>query len=134
MAVPALSVSRSTNVDPAPGAPLQAHFHELPIATHSVDLAVLPHVLEFAEKPHDILREIDLAFTIHRELGSNLGGVHIELTGEDVTECIGGAAGVREDDLTRNYVSLCDPRLNYQQALEMAFLLARKMAADLPRR
>lgn len=47
------------HVDPAPGAPLQAHFHELPIATHSVDLAVLPHVLEFAEKPHDILREID---------------------------------------------------------------------------
>ncbi|MBL9111760.1 MAG: 3-deoxy-7-phosphoheptulonate synthase, partial [Myxococcales bacterium] len=55
-----------------------------------------------------------------------LGGVHFELTGEDVTECIGG--GLREEDLDQNYASVCDPRLNYRQALEMAFLIARKLA------
>ena len=57
-----------------------------------------------------------------------LGGVHFELTGEDVTECLGGADPIREEDLARNYASLCDPRLNYGQALEMAFRLARKLA------
>jgi 3-deoxy-7-phosphoheptulonate synthase len=56
-----------------------------------------------------------------------LGGVHFELTGEDVTECIGGASGVTEADLSTNYVSLCDPRLNYQQALEMAFALSDRL-------
>ncbi|MEK6702188.1 MAG: 3-deoxy-7-phosphoheptulonate synthase class II [Planctomycetota bacterium] len=74
-----------------------------------------------------ILRELEATYDITKAGGSHLGGVHFELTGEDVTECVGGAAGVSENDLSRNYVSLCDPRLNYQQALEMAFLLARKM-------
>ena len=76
----------------------------------------------------DILREVELSFDVHESLGSRLGGVHFELTGEDVTECIGGAAGVTEEDLDKNYVSLCDPRLNYRQALEMAFRIARRMA------
>jgi 3-deoxy-7-phosphoheptulonate synthase len=74
-----------------------------------------------------ILSELRDSFEVHRSLGSHLGGVHFELTGDDVTECIGGGAGVTESDLNLNYASLCDPRLNYQQALEMAFLLAQRM-------
>ncbi len=72
-----------------------------------------------------ILREVELSFTTHASLGSILGGVHFELTGEDVTECIGG--GISEGDLDRKYLSVCDPRLNFAQALEMAFLVGRKM-------
>lgn len=75
----------------------------------------------------DILRELEQTVDAHRQAGTTLGGVHFELTGEDVTECIGGAAGVGEHDLTRNYASPCDPRLNYQQSLELAFLLAGAM-------
>jgi 3-deoxy-7-phosphoheptulonate synthase len=67
----------------------------------------------------DILREIERSFGVHRDLGTELGGIHFELTGEDVTECIGG--GITEGDLDKNYASVCDPRLNYRQALEMAF-------------
>ncbi len=64
-----------------------------------------------------------------------LGGVHFELTGDDVTECVGGAAGVTEAHLTSNYASLCDPRLNYQQSLELAIVLSRRLAArDLARK
>ncbi|MFN0010506.1 MAG: 3-deoxy-7-phosphoheptulonate synthase class II [Phycisphaerales bacterium] len=75
----------------------------------------------------DILRELLLSWDVHRAHGSRLGGVHVELTGEDVTECIGGAGGMNEEHLSRNYASLCDPRLNYEQALELAFALADKM-------
>lgn len=78
-----------------------------------------------------ILQELETAQDVHRSLGTILGGVHFELTGEDVTECVGGAAGVTEQSLTNNYATLCDPRLNYQQSLELAFLVARKMG--LPR-
>ncbi len=73
-----------------------------------------------------ILSELERAFEIHERLGTNLGGVHFELTGENVTECIGGARGLSETDLTRDYKSHVDPRLNYEQALEMAMLIARK--------
>jgi 3-deoxy-7-phosphoheptulonate synthase len=76
-----------------------------------------------------ILSELEQTFDTHAALGNPLGGVHFELTGDDVTECLGGAAGVKESDLTTNYASLCDPRLNYHQSLEMAFLLARRMSA-----
>jgi len=72
----------------------------------------------------NILKEIELAFRIHAELGSYLGGVHIELTGEDVTECTGGARGLTDADLQRAYRSSVDPRLNYEQALELALLIA----------
>lgn len=75
----------------------------------------------------DILIELERTVDAHSAAGTRLGGVHFELTGEDVTECIGGAAGVSEHDLTRNYASPCDPRLNYQQSLELAFLLAGAM-------
>ncbi len=77
----------------------------------------------------EILSELEQAFDIHAAAGSRLGGVHIELTGENVTECIGGARGLAEEDLGRAYKSEVDPRLNYEQALEMAMLIARKMAA-----
>jgi 3-deoxy-7-phosphoheptulonate synthase len=75
----------------------------------------------------DIRTEVERAFDIHRAMGLALGGVHIELTGENVTECIGGARGPSEQDLARAYESQVDPRLNYEQSLELAFLIARKM-------
>jgi len=75
-----------------------------------------------------VLEELERTFAIHERAGSFLGGVHFELTGEDVAECVGGAAGVTEEDLTSsNYRTLCDPRLNYQQSLELAFILARRL-------
>ncbi len=77
----------------------------------------------------NILKEIELAFRIHGELGSYLGGVHIELTGEDVTECTGGARGLTDADLQRAYRSSVDPRLNYEQALELALLIAERAHA-----
>ncbi len=75
----------------------------------------------------DIASEIEQAFDIHRAYGQRLGGVHLEVTGENVTECIGGARGQSEADLSRAYESEVDPRLNYEQSLELAFLIARKM-------
>jgi 3-deoxy-7-phosphoheptulonate synthase len=75
----------------------------------------------------DILEELRQAFDIHHDCGSLLGGVHFELTGENVTECLGGARGLSESDLDRDYRSDVDPRLNYEQALEMAFMIARRM-------
>ncbi len=74
----------------------------------------------------NILKEVDLAFRIHAELGSRLGGVHIELTGDDVTECTGGARGLTDADLQRAYRSTVDPRLNHEQALELAMLIAER--------
>jgi 3-deoxy-7-phosphoheptulonate synthase len=76
----------------------------------------------------DILEELLQTLDVHNDLGSHFGGVHIELTGEDVTECIGGACGLSEADLGRAYSSEVDPRLNYEQALEMAFAIARRMS------
>ncbi|MCY3968703.1 MAG: 3-deoxy-7-phosphoheptulonate synthase class II [Acidobacteria bacterium] len=76
-----------------------------------------------------ILSELEQAFDIHAAHGTILGGVHFELTGEDVTECVGGARGLDEQGLRRAYRSQVDPRLNYEQALEMALLVARKGAA-----
>jgi 3-deoxy-7-phosphoheptulonate synthase len=80
----------------------------------------------------NILSELQQAFDIHADVGSYLGGVHFELTGENVTECIGGARGLTEDDLRRSYPTQVDRRLNYAQALEMALLIARR-AAQTPR-
>ncbi|KAJ1505320.1 hypothetical protein HMI54_006069 [Coelomomyces lativittatus] len=71
-----------------------------------------------------IWKEIELAFTIHQSLGSFLGGLHLELTGEPVTECIGGSQNVQESDLTKNYQTKCDPRLNNSQSLDIAILMA----------
>ena len=74
----------------------------------------------------NILGELEQAFDVHAAEGSHLGGVHFELTGENVTECIGGARGLSEADLGRAYKSHVDPRLNYEQSLEMAFSIVRK--------
>jgi 3-deoxy-7-phosphoheptulonate synthase len=79
----------------------------------------------------DILAELEVAFALHRQQGSPLGGVHFELTGDSVTECIGGAAGLSEHDLERAYHSLVDPRLNCEQALEMAMLIVRASHGDV---
>jgi len=70
----------------------------------------------------NILDELSLSFRLHKEHGTILSGVHFELTGEDVTECTGGSINIT--DLSRNYESYCDPRLNYHQSLEMAFLIS----------
>ncbi|KAL4763690.1 3-deoxy-7-phosphoheptulonate synthase class II [Aspergillus foveolatus] len=72
----------------------------------------------------DILSELKQALEIHKAAGSFLGGMHLELTGEAVTECVGGAGGLTEEGLGERYTTFCDPRLNEKQALELAFLVA----------
>jgi 3-deoxy-7-phosphoheptulonate synthase len=72
----------------------------------------------------NIVAELETSFRVHKALGTHLGGVHFELTGEDVTECTGGARGLSDGDLARAYRSQVDPRLNYEQALELALRIA----------
>ena len=72
----------------------------------------------------DIFNELRQTLLVHRQEGSFLGGVHLELTGDAVTECLGGGEALNECDLSTNYTSYCDPRLNEKQALELAFLIA----------
>ena len=74
----------------------------------------------------NIRSELDQAFDIHAAAGTQLGGVHLELTGENVTECLGGARDLAENDLARAYKSTVDPRLNYEQSLELAMMIVRK--------
>jgi len=76
------------------------------------------------EKIRDELRAF---FDVHDEMGSHPGGVHLEMTGEDVTECTGGVSGVTESTLQERYQTYCDPRLNGAQALELAFLVAERL-------
>jgi 3-deoxy-7-phosphoheptulonate synthase len=72
----------------------------------------------------DILAEVTGFFEVHRSLGTHPGGIHIEFTGDDVTECVGGSHGLTEDDLTFRYETACDPRLNRGQSLDLAFRVA----------
>lgn len=74
-----------------------------------------------------VLSEVESFFQIHRAEGTHPGGIHIEMTGNDVTECTGGARAVSAEDLSDRYHTHCDPRLNADQALELAFLLAERM-------
>jgi 3-deoxy-7-phosphoheptulonate synthase len=74
-----------------------------------------------------ILKELHGAFTVHAAEGTHAGGVHFELTGQNVTECTGGAQGISEDGLSANYLTHCDPRLNASQALELAFEIAEAL-------
>ncbi len=74
-----------------------------------------------------ILREVRQFFAVHRAEGSHAGGIHIEMTGQNVTECIGGSRAVTEDSLSDRYHTHCDPRLNADQALELAFLIAESI-------
>jgi 3-deoxy-7-phosphoheptulonate synthase len=78
-----------------------------------------------------IRSELELAFDLHAAAGTRLGGVHLELTGEDVTECLGGARDLQELDLARAYRTTVDPRLNYEQSLELAMLIVRKHGSTL---
>ena len=81
-------------------------------------------------RPFDrIVAELDGFFVVHREAGTHPGGLHIEMTGKDVTECLGGAQAIGEADLARRYDTHCDPRLNGSQALELAFLAAEQLRA-----
>jgi 3-deoxy-7-phosphoheptulonate synthase len=72
----------------------------------------------------DVVDEVKGFFEVHRNLGTIPGGMHIELTGDDVTECVGGTGGVLEGNLGDRYETACDPRLNREQSLELAFLVA----------
>jgi 3-deoxy-7-phosphoheptulonate synthase len=81
-------------------------------------------------KVDDIVEELRLAFAIHRDCGSQLGGAHLELTGENVTECVGGSRGLTEHDLESAYQTQLDPRLNYEQALEIAFEISSHITED----
>jgi len=75
----------------------------------------------------DVLSEVEGFFSVHRGLGTWPGGIHVELTGEDVTECLGGGFDIGEIDLARRYETACDPRLNTSQALDLAFLVAEML-------
>lgn len=82
----------------------------------------------FKTRDFDAIRaELRAFFDTHEKMGSHPGGMHIEMTGEDVTECTGGVSGVGEDTLKDRYITACDPRLNGSQALELAFLVADRM-------
>jgi 3-deoxy-7-phosphoheptulonate synthase len=80
----------------------------------------------------DIFQEIEETFDVHEQCGTVLGGIHFELTGDHVTECIGG--GLTEADLDLRYLTACDPRLNYLQAMEMAYAVGRRIAVSSVRR
>ncbi len=77
-----------------------------------------------------IIDEVDGFFDVHSALGTHPGGLHVELTGDDVTECIGGTADLTAADLGRRYETACDPRLNTEQSLELAFRVAERLVAD----
>src|ERR1043166_5188870 len=77
-----------------------------------------------------ILKEVKTFFDIHRAEGTHGGGVHFEMTGQNVTECLGGAQAISEEDLVHRYHTHCDPRLNASQALELAFLMAESVRAE----
>ena len=81
-----------------------------------------------------IIDEVDGFFEVHHELGTHPGGLHVELTGDDVTECIGGTAELTAADLGRRYETACDPRLNIEQSLELAFRVAERLVAERRRR
>ena len=78
----------------------------------------------------DVVKEVKGFFAAHREVGTHPGGLHVELTGDDVTECLGGMQAIDELGLETRYESLCDPRLNHQQSLELAFLVAEELAGS----
>jgi 3-deoxy-7-phosphoheptulonate synthase len=77
-----------------------------------------------------VMKEVDTFFAVHRAEGTHAGGVHIEMTGQNVTECTGGATAISEGDLSDRYHTHCDPRLNADQSLELAFLMAERLKAE----
>ncbi|MEM8752594.1 MAG: 3-deoxy-7-phosphoheptulonate synthase, partial [Pseudomonadota bacterium] len=81
---------------------------------------------------NDVLSEVREFFAIHQSMGTYGGGVHFEMTGQDVTECLGGMRNIASADLSSRYHTACDPRLNASQALELAFLLAEELEKVAP--
>jgi len=73
---------------------------------------------------NDVLDEVQGFFEVHRSLGTHPGGIHIEFTGDNVTECVGGSYQIAAADLHQRYETACDPRLNRSQALDLAFMVA----------
>jgi 3-deoxy-7-phosphoheptulonate synthase len=85
----------------------------------------------YKTRPFDrILAEVQSFFAVHKAEGSHAGGVHIEMTGREVTECTGGAQAITEDGLSDRYHTHCDPRLNASQSLELAFLMAEALKEE----
>ena len=85
----------------------------------------------YKTRPFDlILKEVRGFFEVHQAEGTYAGGVHLEMTGQNVTECTGGARAITEADLNDRYHTVCDPRLNAEQAIDMAFLLAELLKKD----
>jgi 3-deoxy-7-phosphoheptulonate synthase len=85
----------------------------------------------YKTRPFDlILSEVESFFDIHRAEGTHAGGLHVEMTGQNVTECVGGAKAVTETDLSDRYHTHCDPRLNADQSLELAFIVAERMKRE----
>ena len=85
----------------------------------------------YKTRPFDlILKEVEAFFDIHRSEGTYAGGIHVEMTGQNVTECVGGAKAVTETDLSDRYHTHCDPRLNADQSLELAFIVAERLRRD----
>jgi 3-deoxy-7-phosphoheptulonate synthase len=80
----------------------------------------------------DVVEEVRGFFEVHRALGTHPGGIHVELTGDDVTECVGGGDPIAEDGLGSRYETVCDPRLNRTQSLELAFLVAELLESPAP--
>ena len=82
----------------------------------------------FKTRPFDnVLKEVKDVFAIHQSEGTYAGGLHVEMTGQDVTECTGGAQKISDGDLQNRYSTHCDPRLNASQALELAFLISEEI-------
>ena len=89
----------------------------------------------FKTRPFDrILREVRGFFDVHRAEGTHAGGIHVEMTGQDVTECVGGAVAITDEGLADRYHTHCDPRLNAAQSLELAFLLAEMLNLEMRER
>jgi 3-deoxy-7-phosphoheptulonate synthase len=85
----------------------------------------------YKTRPFDlILSEVESFFDIHRSEGTHAGGIHVEMTGQNVTECVGGAKAVTETDLSDRYHTHCDPRLNADQSLELAFIMAERLKRE----
>ena len=85
----------------------------------------------YKTRPFDlILKEVERFFDVHRAEGTHAGGVHVEMTGNNVTECVGGAKAVTETDLSDRYHTHCDPRLNADQSIELAFIIAERLRRD----
>ena len=82
----------------------------------------------------DVMDEVQGFFEVHRDLGTHPGGLHVELTGDDVAECLGGSEQIDEATLEQRYESVCDPRLNHMQSLELAFLVAEQLVETARRK